>query len=109
MRTENRALLAGRKNLSQDHARLLDRFYTANVLIALSGKRDWHLTRGNKMTSTKQAMEKIDYAYYPHCADIIYKNPGMPVENDVRCCQPLSVPAPLTPRVTAGRRLYVYI
>ena len=93
MRTENRTLLAGRKNLSEDHAGLLDKFYMANVLVALSGKRDWHLTRGNKMTSTKQAMEKIDYAYYPHCADIIYKNPGGPVEDDVRYCQPLSLPA----------------
>ena len=44
MRKENRELLAARNNLSQDHMRLLDRFYRVNVLIALSGKRDWHLT-----------------------------------------------------------------
>ena len=105
MRRENRALLAGRQNLSLEYTELLDIFYRANVLIALSGKRDWHLTRGNKMTSTKQAMEKRDYAYYPHCANIIYKNPGSPVEDDVRCCQPLSLP----PSRLGVDGIYIYI
>ena len=83
LRAENTALQAGRKDLTAENMGLLRAFYIKNVLVALSGKRDWHLTRGNKMTSTKQAMEKMDYAPYPACADVIYKKPTGPLEDDV--------------------------
>ena len=55
-------------SLSAEAITLLTMFYSTNVLLAISGGKDWFVSRGDKVTSTKTQIEKHEFGDGSLCA-----------------------------------------